>query len=131
MTNEVVVQVPGMSKAMLADLLAGISMRDNRFKVVIREPDSRLNADPATITIATAVLTVAATEIVKAAVNAFMEWLKERRQKPAQPKAHVTIVMALGDRKTFVISRLSEIDLLLQDVPADAASIGSVILREA
>ncbi|MCP4896084.1 MAG: hypothetical protein GY906_03835 [bacterium] len=77
-SSRLVVQVPGMSRSLLADMLGGIQYKDDRFRVERDTQDANLAVDPATVAIVSTVGTIIATEIIKAAVEQFIEWVKKR-----------------------------------------------------
>jgi hypothetical protein len=132
MDNRIIVQAPGMSKAVLADLLGGIRFRDDRIRVADAPPESRLNADPATVALITTVATVATSELVKAAVAAFVEWVKGRKRTSSSAGGvNVTLVLTLGGRRTATITDVSDLEAALGGLPSDPAEIPSLILREA
>lgn len=130
MSNQIIVQVPGMSKATLADMLGGVTYVDPRFKAKELESSARLNTDPATMALISTVATVVTSELVKAAARAFIDWLKRNPSKQAAaPKIQVTVALTLGGRHEIVVRDPLELDTGLQNLPDDASEISHVRLQ--
>jgi len=129
MEKRIVVQAPGMSRAILADLLGGISYTDDRFRVVEGNAEAKLNADPATVALVTTLVSVATTEMVKAVIGAFVDWLKNSRKPSKAVNVHVTVAMTMGGKKSIIISDPAQLDNAFPDFPSEATEIRYVSLR--
>jgi hypothetical protein len=129
MPNQIIVQVPGMSKAMLADMLGGVQHTDPRFRAKELESSAKLNTDPATIALVSTVATVVTSELVKAAVGAFIELLKRNKPKhPTDSKVQVTVALTLGGRQQMVVDP-TQLDTQLQDLPSDLSEVSHIRLE--
>ena len=133
--TRIVVRVPGLSKTMLSEVLGGLQYQDERIKVVPNQSDSGLAVDPSTVTLASLAAMAAGEvvkEIVKAAVGAFVDWLKARRKKEATPvRARVVVALTLGGQQVAVIADPSELSTALPNLPPEAGEIAFITLTEA
>ncbi len=122
----VVVNVPTMSKALLMDMLAGLSFRDQRIKVVEESPDGSLACDPATVALIGAA-GMAVVELIKSATRIYLSRRKDKKASTKAIPVRVTVHLSLGGKKEATVTRAEELDQALSDID-DYAAVARVEL---
>jgi hypothetical protein len=124
-TNCLIVNVPAMSKALLMDMLGGLSYTDNGIKVAEESMDGTLACDPATATlIGTAGMAVV--ELIKLATSAYLNRKKDHSFDKPVP-VHVTVHLSLGGKKEATVTRVEQLDQALEEID-DYAAVARVEL---